>query len=450
MKRETPVADFIRQYRDNDFLRLHMPGHKGRGETEALDITEIRGADPLYPARGILAESERSAAELFGAGRTVYSAEGSSLCIRAMLFLAKARAESRGIRPLILAGRNAHRTFLTGIALLRMDVSWLRGGSLLTCMPTAGELEAALDALAETPAAVYLTSPDYLGNRADIRSLAGTCHARGIPLLVDNAHGAYLRFLPEDEHPLSQGADLTCDSAHKTLPVLTGGAYLHIRRGADPFFEAQADRAMALFASTSPSWMILRSLDLCNAYLQNGYRERLAAFAERTERLKERLQARGFVLAGNEPLKITLAAKAYGYTGEMLHDLLRRERIECEFSDPDFLVMMLTPETGEEGLGRLEKALEDIPRRPALPEKPPELPETEPVLSVPDAMLAPAEEVPAEESFGRILADPCVSCPPAVPILVSGERIGEDAVRCFRYYGIGKISCVSAGVRERT
>ena len=439
-KKETPVADFVRDYRDRDFLRLHMPGHKGRGEAEALDITEIHGADPLYPAKGILRESEENAAALFGAGRTVFSAEGSSLSIRAMLFLVRIRAEQRHLRPLVLAGRNAHRTFLSAAALLNLEVAWLPGESLLTCTPGADETEDAIRRL--NPAAVYLTSPDYLGNRADIRGIARVCRAHGVPLLVDNAHGAYLRFLPEDEHPLTLGADMTCDSAHKTLPVLTGGGWLHIHRDADPIFASQAERAMAAFASTSPSWLILQSLDRCNAYLKNGYRERLAAFRTRVDETRERLRAAGWRMTGDEALKITLLPKARGYTGDALHDLLRERRIECEFSDPDFLVMMLTPETGEEGLIRLTDALTEIPARPEIAETPPEIPRPERAMSLPAAMTAPAEEVPVEKSPGRILADPCVSCPPAVPILISGERIDDQAVRCFRYYGISTVSCV--------
>ncbi len=442
MKSGTPVADFIREYRERNFLRLHMPGHKGLGPAEAGDITEIGGAEPLYSGGGILRESEENAAELFGAGRTAYSAEGSSLCIRAMLFLARLRAEERGIRPLILAGRNAHRTFLSGAALLGLETACLRGESLLTCTPAAEELEDALDRMAEPPAAVYVTSPDYLGSRADIRSLARVCREREIPLLADNAHGAYLRFLEEDAHPLSLGADLVCDSAHKTLPVLTGGAYLHIHRDADPLFAAQADRAMALFASTSPSWLILESLDRCNALLRGGWPEELRAFVRRTEQTKERLRARGMVLAGTEPMKISLETKPYGYTGVRMQEMLRAERIECEFADPDFLVMMPAPATGEEGLARLERALAGIPRREGIPERPPAPPRAERAMPVRAAMLAPAETVPAERSLGRILADPCVSCPPAVPVLISGERITEEALRCFRYYGIREVACV--------
>lgn len=439
----TPVCDFAERYRELHGLRLHMPGHKGHGEVEALDITEIRGAEPLYPARGILRESEGNAEALFGSGRTVYSAEGSSLCIRAMVMMAVARARVRGLRPLILAGRNAHSSFLTAAALLGAEIEWLRGESLLCCCPTAGELTAALAKRKEPPAAVYLTSPDYLGNRADVRATAEVCRRRGIPLMVDNAHGAYLRFLPEDQHPLTLGADLTCDSAHKTLPVLTGGAYLHIHRDADPFFAARAERAMASFASTSPSWLILQSLDRCNACLSSVYREQLKVFVPRVDALKKALRAMGYETAGDEPLKITLMPKSFGYTGDQLHDLLRQENVECEFSDPDYLVMMVTPETGAEGLETIREVLGKIPRREPVFETAPMVPEASQAMTPAAALMSRTEEVPVSESEGRILADPCVSCPPAVPILISGERITREAIRCFEYYGIDRVTCVA-------
>ena len=230
----TPICDFVREYAASKPSRLHMPGHKGAGPlgVEALDITEIDGADELYAARGIIAESEANAASLFGAD-TFYSAEGSSLAIRAMLALAAEEGPSGA--PAVLAGRNAHRAFLSAAALLGLDVGWLHPGAAEAyhrCALSPGEVASALDRLGGRCRAVYLTSPDYLGHTADIPAIAEVCHRRGALLLVDNAHGAYLKFLPGgSRHPIDLGADMCCDSAHKTLPVLTGGAYLHLRRG---------------------------------------------------------------------------------------------------------------------------------------------------------------------------------------------------------------------------
>ena len=437
---DTPICDFVRAYAQSGALRLHMPGHKGEGPLglEALDITEIPGADSLYEADGVIAQSEANASALFGAP-TLYSTEGSSLCIRAMLALAQRHAASQGRRPVIAAGRNAHKTFLSAAALLGLPVRWLTPcaqDAYLSCVLSADELDAQLGTMDEPPAAVYLTSPDYLGNTADIAALAAVCHRRGALLLVDNAHGAYLRFLEPSRHPIDLGADLCCDSAHKTLPVLTGGAYLHISNSAPDGLLEQAKDALALFGSTSPSYLILQSLDAANRALAEGYRARLSAFLPHVQRAKDALRAMGHTLCGDEPLKLTLRTKPFGYRGTELAAKLAAQGVVCEFADPDFLVMMLTPEVGESGLARMEQALEAVPRRDAIAEAPPAFGAAERAMGIREAMLAPAERVPVEESEGRVLASASVGCPPAVPVLVCGERIDRHAIRCFDYYGI--------------
>ena len=131
----TPVWDYIQSYVNQNPIRLHMPGHKGQGQQEQYDLTEVEGADVLYHAEGILKESMENAAKIFGSGKTVYSAEGASLAIRAMVYLLKLRGNK------IAAARNAHSTFVTAAALLDMDVQWLYGENLLSCLITPAELE---------------------------------------------------------------------------------------------------------------------------------------------------------------------------------------------------------------------------------------------------------------------------------------------------------------------
>lgn len=356
-----------------------------------------------------------------------------------MLALVQRHAAAQGRRPVIAAGRNAHKTFLSAAALLDLPVNWLTpegAQSYLSCALSAGELEAQLAAMDEPPAAVYLTSPDYLGNTVDVAALSAVCHRHGALLLVDNAHGAYLRFLPQSRHPIDLGADLCCDSAHKTLPVLTGGAYLHIAESMPQTLRAQAKDALALFGSTSPSYLILQSLDAANRTLAQGYRARLADFLPLVQRAKDALQSQGYALCGDEPLKLTLRTKPYGYRGEELAARLAEGGVVCEFADPDFLVMMLTPEIGESGLARMVEVLAAVPRRDAIWEEPPAFRRAERVMSIREAMLAPCERVPVEVSEGRVLASASVGCPPAVPVLVCGERIDAHAIACFGYYGI--------------
>ncbi len=437
----TPILDFVRGYAESGAARFHMPGHKGAGLLgfEALDITEIDGAGELYAPEGPIALSEANASALFGAD-TYYSCEGSSLAIRAMLKLALEGADA----PVVLAGRNAHRAFLSAAALLGFDVEWLHpaaGEAYHSCAVSAGAVDAALSRLGGRCRAVYLTSPDYLGHLSDIAAIAGVCHRRGALLLVDNAHGAYLKFLPDgSRHPMDLGADLCCDSAHKTLPALTGAAYLHVH----PRMKLDARRvksALALFGSSSPSWLILQSLDACNPLLRD-LPPRLAECLEGLEGLKAALTAHGYALVGDEPMKLTLAARPFGVTGDDLAARLREKGVVCEFHDPDYCVLMPTPWNAERDLARLRDALLSIPRRDALPGDAPAYRANRIALAVREAAFAARETLPVEACLGRVLAGSALACPPCVPIAVCGEVIDEGVIERLRYYGIAECEVV--------
>ena len=437
----TPVADFVQRYAKAGTARLHMPGHKGRCflGCEPWDITEIHGADALYEAEGILAESEQNAAALFGSQRTCYSTEGSSQCIRAMLYLAVAASGSHTV----VAARNVHRAFVSAAALLDLEIRWLwpeESRSLCGCPISPAQLEETLHSLPEPPAAVYLTSPDYLGGMAQIPALAQVCHQHGTLLLVDNAHGAYLRFLQPSLHPLDLGADLCCDSAHKTLPVLTGGAYLHLSPTAPAQLAPLAKSALGLFGSTSPSYLTLASLDLCNRYLAEGYPQRLAEAVERLAELRERLTAAGWRVEPSDPLRVTVAAPR-GVTGQELAGQLRRQGVECEYADRDFLVLMATPENTPEELDQAAAALGQCPGEANPPQLP--LARGERACSIRQAAFAPRETVDAAHSLGRVCGLPTVGCPPAIPIAVSGERITPEALALFAYYGIEQVEVLA-------
>lgn len=435
---KTPVCDFLEDYVKKAPVRFHMPGHKGTPflGCEPLDLTEVQGADALYEADGILAESEANAAALFGAGRTVYSAEGSSQSIRAMLFLALQHRPA-GTAPLILAARNVHKAFVYAAALLDFEVRWLwpeeRTHSICGCPVSAAGLEETLSQMERLPAAVYVTSPDYLGGLADVAGLSAVCRRHGTRLLVDNAHGAYLRFLEPSQHPMDLGADLCCDSAHKTLPVLTGGGYLHLSEAVPQQMRDHAKAAMALFGSTSPSYLILASLDRCNGYLADGYREKLAETAAFLAQIRETLRKNGWMVAQTDPLRLTVLAPE-GWTGRLLADRLREANMECEYADPECMVLMLTPENRREDLLRLVEVLGACPGRTE-PEALP-LADGPQSCSIRQALFAPQETIAASEALGRICGAPTVGCPPAIPIAVSGETIEAAAIRLFAHYGV--------------
>ena len=479
-----PVKKFIEMYKESKKVRLHMPGHKGAFGYED-DITEVHGADSLYEASGIIAESEKRTAELFGAESTFYSTEGSSQVIKAMCFLAMQRWHERnGVRtddkdvsvktgeerPVILATRNAHKSFIYADMLLCFDIKWMyperEDYSLCKCELTPEELDDYIKEIVNENAgkvgiaAVYVTSPDYLGNILDIEGLATVAHKYDIPLLVDNAHGAYLKFVKnnndnyskKDLHPITLGTDMCADSAHKTLPVLTGGAYLHVseksllKNGKDEF-EEEVRKALLMFGSTSPSYMIMESLDeALNRIKTADYLKTEKRVAE----LENKLSSIGYkLLNDNEPLKIVVDLRGLSISGNELSDKLRKKGIECEYADPDFLVTMWSP------FNEYPKDYEKF--KDAMSELWDELDCSAEVragssfngIVIKDYKLPEVKYQPYEVKFlshkkakvddsliGKVVADTSVSCPPAVSPIVAGEIIDKNILLVLKYYGI--------------
>lgn len=445
----TPILDYLNKYRTGGMSRLHMPGHKGHEYLgfESLDITEIKGADELYCCDGIIKESEDNVSLLFGTDHTCYSTEGSSHCIRTMIFLI--RQHCRKDRPLILAARNAHKAFLYACAISDTEIEWIypdigSENSIASCQISASRLKTELEGLisqGRTPDAVYITSPDYLGQTADINKIAEICHEHGCILAVDNAHGAYLHFL-NNSHPMDLGADICCDSAHKTLPVITGGAYLHVSDRIAGIDDIKA--ALEVTGTTSPSYLIMASLDKCNSFLFNDARQKFADAAAMTSRFKAIYKALGVEIIPSEDLKIVINAARLGFTGSQLGDILRKHMCEPEFCDRDYLVCMTAPDTEEKDLERLCDALKDALSQSKAPL------DTTPLnavvcprrMTVREAVFAPHITIPVSEATGRICGAPCVSCPPAIPIVISGEVISDKAADIMKQYGIDTVSVV--------
>lgn len=435
----TPISDFVKKYAEADISRFHMPGHKGKSflGCETLDITEISGADVLYSCNGIIKESEDHTSSLFGTAHSFFSTEGSTLCIKAMLALATQGKE----KPLVLAGRNVHKAFCYGAALLDLEVEFIYSASnhLCSCEITPDDVKRTIEDCNRKPDALYITTPDYLGYIADVEGIARVCKEYDIPLLCDNAHGAYLKFLPESLHPIDLGATMCCDSAHKTLPVLTGGAYLHISKDAPKSYLENAREMLSLFASTSPSYLIMQSLDLCNKYLAKGFCQKLVDTVGRVNEIKAELLAEGYYIKESEPLKIVIEINEAPKLCEYLHN----NKIEAEFCDEDTLVFMISPENSEKDFSRLTESLKayggnKAPKR----EEGGLVFKAQRVMSIRSAMLSQSELVDTKDAVGRISAAPTVSCPPAVPIAVSGELVTAQAAALFEKYNIEKISVV--------
>lgn len=439
---KTPIVSFLKSYQEKSPVRMHMPGHKGAGILgfEGMDLTEIYGADELFAAEGIIKESEQNASSLFGCP-TYYSTQGSTLCIQTMCTILCQDAKSKGKKPKILAGRNAHRSFIHAAALLDFEIEWLYGNSdYLSCKIHAEDLEKAI--IESLPTAVYLTNPDYLGNLLDIQSLASVCKKHNVLLAIDNAHGAYLRFLEPSLHPIDLGADLCCDSAHKTLPVLTGGAYLHLSESLNQVWKNDVKHFMEYFSSTSPSYLIMASLDAANKVLDTTFRNSLFECVRRVDGLKNTLIQHGYTILSGEPMKITISTKEFGYTGNEIANLLMECDIYPEFYDSDYIVLMPSPYNTKDDLKRLETCLCGIERKPLLINKPPKLEQSKKAMNVRQALFSSSITLDVSKSLGQVCSSVTVSCPPAILPVIPGEVISESSIEVMRYYDIETVRVV--------
>lgn len=447
MTDNTPLKRALDEYIRQDYARLHMPGHKGAsispfGELMAYDVTEVEGTDSLFEDDGPLKELEEIFTRLYDTKGTVMSAGGSTLCIQAMLRMV-AKKEGR-----ILAGRNIHAAAVNAMALLGLEPVWvypdrkqeerLIGEISPDAIRSVLEKEKQAGTL-DSLCAVYVTSPDYFGVMSDIRSIAQIAHEYGLPLLVDNAHGAHLHFLKEEYHPMQLGADLCCDSLHKTMPALTGAALLHT---SDAKYCPQMKGAMTVFGSTSPNYLIMLSMDSTAAFLMQDGAERIQQTVTRCEKLRQKAREKGFVLPQHcDPMRLTLPLAGTGWDAQNFRKLLRKQKIMEEYLSDSGCVLLFSPFNREEDFKRTEALLDEvlIQNQPftAFPIVP-----SEKVMSLREAFLSPKESVPVEKAEGRIAAQVKITCPPGIPLVMPGERLHKEIIKILKNSGIFVIDVV--------
>lgn len=438
----------LKHYVDKGMASFHTPGHKGfkifNEPIWDLDLTELPETDSLFEASGILFKAEERVKILFGSDKSLISAGGNTLCIQTMLRLASLD------RKRMLAGRNIHRAAIGAMALLGIQPEWIipdkDAGFSLPGRINSEKVAHNLDQI-KVPSAVYITSPDYYGVLSDIQNIAIECRKRDSLLIVDNAHGTHLKFLKNSLHPLDLGASMSADSAHKTLPVLTGGAWLHIK---GQNLAQRAKEAMALFGSTSPSYPIMCTLDLCTKYLFERGKKDFWALSEQSEKIKKIAQRKGmFVPQGQcDPTRITFSAQPLGYSGKYMSKYLRINGIEPEFCDENYVVLIPSPFNSREDWNRLERCISDIkPKGNVNFEKKLKeysqkifLPEAH--LTLREAIFANHKKIPLESALGKIAGDIICPCPPGVPVVMPGEIIGIYEKEALKRYGISEICVV--------
>ena len=425
-----PLENALNEYIGKDLSRFHMPGHKGAEsfpEYFKYDITEVEGADSLFESSEAIFETEKRFAKIYGTGASLLSAGGSTLCIQAML----ATALNPGDKLII--ARNCHASAVNTVALLDLEPIWIN----------PRDLKGAEAAFSENPEAkaVYLTSPDYFGVLSDIEAFAKLAHEHGAKLIVDNAHGAHLHFMPTEMHPIALGADMCADSLHKSLPVLTGGALLHLK---DENLRETAKQKMRLFGSTSPSYLIMLSADKCAEYLETKAKYDFAMLNGKVANLRYKAFEHGLApkTRNVEPARLVLSVKSTEMTGGEFGRKLREHGIEPEYVNDEWAVLMASPFNTERDFERVAKFIEETFGNgfSAFEEKLSKMPEK--AMSVRNAVFAETEEVATENAVGRIAARLNLPCPPCIALAVPGEIIDEKIAGLLKKYGIGKINVV--------
>lgn len=423
----TPICNFLEKYTDDNKLRLHMPGHNGEFPH---DITEVSGADSLYESDrsgGIIGTSEENAASIFGAKKTCYSCGGSTLAIQTGLALLK----SQGCNS-IAASRYSHRALAMTAAMVRMKIKWLYPSEYMSANVTydANAIHG-VDSL-------FVTNVDYFGGTWKFVN-------PNIPLLVDNAHGSYLKFVDKHKfgtdylHPLEMGFPLmSAESAHKTLPVLTGGAYLHFTDKVDG---SRAKELMSVFGSSSPSYLILESLDRFNGMIAENV-QMVNNACGAVQELKYRLSVSGIPMLNSDPLRITINARECGLSGFEYADGLRENGVECEMADENRVVLLFSAATTTEDCERAEMACLFVAMRP--PQPPVKFPAIRPKAEMPmwEALYKPRKVVPIDKASGEVCGSFESVCPPGVPLVMPGEILDKETVEALKLHGVKNVSVV--------
>lgn len=430
---QTPFYDQIIKLAGRESARFHMPGHKGNVEKENIfadimkyDITEIEGADDLSCPQGPLLQSELNMSRAYGSGRTLYSAAGSTSCVKAMITMFVNPGEKLVIQ------RGCHASAVRAMALLGVEPEWM--------LPENGyiSLQQVQNILVKSGAkAVYLTSPDYYGRIQDIAGIAEVCKSHDAALLVDNAHGAHLKFGKKDLHPISLGADAAADSAHKTLACLTPAAMLHLK---DENLAYTGRQALNLYSSTSPSYPVMMTLDLAAGMLLEcppdfeGLSATLKKAAENSMHLVEPC---------DDPLKLCVFPAKGGWEAQDVYTAMCKAGIVPEMYDGSRIVLMASPWNSSEDFIKLKKLLESFPEKEAV------CPETrglekipESVMGVRQAFFAQKQHINAKDSAGRIMAGISAPCPPGVPLVIPGEIITNRAAGMMVSGGILEVDVV--------
>ena len=494
-EKQPGLLERLTEYVGSDAYPFHMPGHKRREipdgipggfpDPYGIDITEIDGFDNLHHAEGILKDAMDEAAAIYGTDRSWYLVNGSTCGILSAVF---ATTENGGK---ILTARNCHKAVYHAICLNRLEAEYLypeeitefgiNGGiraedvrkalekDAMHCAGNSGDVRGKITKIQ----AVLITSPTYEGVVSDIRAIADAAHEYGIPLIVDEAHGAHLEYADQchgfPKSALEYGADLVIQSLHKTLPSFTQTAILHVK--GKLVDQDRISRYLSMFQTSSPSYLFMAGMERCIRYMDGDGRNEMIRYEKRLERFMERMEGLQVLevldreicgkyrtVAGWDPSKIVVSTmRAEDFHGEELAETLRRKyHLEMEMTAPEYVIAMTSLMDTEEGFERLGTALLEIDgalRHCVEPEQQkekgeskekercetPEVTESKvlhPVrrMLICEAMNADTERTALQNTVGKVSAEFVYLYPPGIPIIAPGEVFTDAIVEKIMAY----------------
>ena len=473
------LYDKLVDYSQSDVYPFHMPGHKRQvghpflqefPNPYAIDITEIDGFDNLHHAEGIIRESMDWAARRYGADWSYYLVNGSSCGILS----AVCGMTRHGGK--ILMSRNCHKAAYHGVFLNRLRVEYIYPQIIEEFGIQGGLVPEDVEKVLKTDhdiQAVLVVSPTYDGIVSDVEKIVEVCHGCGIPLIVDEAHGAHFRY--HKGFPVSAldlGADVVIQSLHKTLPAFTQTSILHVR--GDLVDRERLEHYLQIFQSSSPSYVLMASIENCIRWMDEAGRHEMMAFDGRLDRIRQQLMEMECLTIVDgvkgrchvfdvDRSKIVVSVGKSGLTGPELQERLRREyRLEMEMCGADYVTAITTPMDRDEGLRRLGDALTEVDARMefcnnstgdtalmGLKTSDRESGNQNPVdpqpvsiysmrsdtaMTIADAMDGTMHPVKLEDSAGCISGEFVYIYPPGIPIVAPGEWISKKALDVIREY----------------
>ena len=494
-EKQPGLLERLTEYAGSDAYPFHMPGHKRREipdgipggfpDPYGIDITEIDGFDNLHHAEGILKDAMETAAAIYGADRSWYLVNGSTCGILSAVFAA---TENGGK---LLTARNCHKAVYHAICLNRLEAEYLypeeitefgiNGGiraedvrkalekDAMRCAGNSGDVRGKTTKIQ----AVLITSPTYEGVVSDIRAIADAAHEYGIPLIVDEAHGAHLEFADQchsfPKSALEYGADIVVQSLHKTLPCFTQTAILHVK--GKLVDQDRISRYLSMFQTSSPSYLFMAGMERCIRYMDGDGRNGMVRYEKRLEHFMERMEGLQVLEvldreicwkyrtgAGWDPSKIVVSTmRAEDFHGEELAETLRRKyHLEMEMTAPEYVIAMTSLMDTEEGFERLGTALLEIDgalrhcveseqqkeKGESKEKERCETPEaTESKVSHPirrmlicEAMDADTERTAFQDTVGKVSAEFVYLYPPGIPIIAPGEVFTDAIVEKIMAY----------------